>query len=109
MLQCLANSSITQGRQAGHNGKTVAIDWFLKKAKLSDIFRTFFFCLYVFARYGFCEYLACIYFHECRLKENFMCVHFCKIDQNLKNPQKYVHAKISMFKIAGCRIAFFDN
>ena len=48
MLQCLANSSRTQGRQAGHNEKTVAIDWFLKKAKLNDIFCTFFFlCIFL--------------------------------------------------------------
>ena len=68
-----------------------------------------FFSLYILGRCEFCEYLACTYFHECRLKENFTCIHFFKIVQNLKDSQKYAHAKISMFKIVGCRIAFFDT
>ena len=68
----------------------------------------FFFFVYS-CEFEFCEYLACTYIHKCRLKENFTCIHFFKIVQNLKDSQKYAHAKISMFKIVGCRIAFFDT
>ena len=49
-----------------------------------------------FVKYEFCVYLACIYFRECRLKDNFACIQFCEIDQNSR---KNTHAKISTIKV----------
>ena len=37
-----------------------------------------FFCELIFAKYEFSPYLACIYFRECLLKENFACFNFAK-------------------------------
>ena len=65
-------------RQAGQDRKTVVIDGFSKKAELTNIFcayiHIFFFRVIIFAKYEFCAYLACIYFRECHLKENFACI-----------------------------------
>ena len=41
-----------------------------KKAELTNIFVHKFFHVFIFTKYEFCAYLACIYFSECRLKEN---------------------------------------
>ena len=60
------------------------------------IFFLFFFRVLIFAKYESFAYLACIYFRECRLKENFACNLFWEIDQNSR---RYVHAKISTLKV----------
>ena len=70
------------------------------KAELTENFCAhFFFRVLILAKYEFCAYLACIYFRERRLKENFACIWFCEIDQNSRNSQKYIHAKIIMLKV----------
>ena len=76
----------------------LVIDWIiLKKAEWTNIFCAYFSsCMILaFAKYKFCAYLECIYFRECRLKENFACIWFCKIVQNSRN----VHAKIGTLKL----------
>ena len=81
-------------RQTGQDGETC--NWLvLKKAEWTNIFCAYFFRVYISAKYEFFAYLACIYFRKCRLKENFACVLFCKINQNSWNSEKDVHA-ISM-------------
>ena len=37
-----------------------------------------FFRVFVFAKYEFCAYLACIYFRECRSKKNLRVFNFAK-------------------------------
>ena len=66
------------------------------------------FCEFIFAKYEFSAYLACIYFRECLLKENFACIWFCEINQTSRNSRKYVHAKISTFKADKNRILHFQ-
>ena len=61
-----------------------------------DLFEDINFRVFIFAKYEFCTYFACIYLRECRLKENFACIKFCEIDQNSR---KYVHAKNSTVKV----------
>ena len=72
-------------RQVGHDGKTVAIDWFWKKPELAKKFCAFF-CELIFAKYEFSPCLACIYFRDCLLKENFACFNFAK---STKLPEIY--------------------
>ena len=77
-------------RQAGNDGKTVVIGLILKKKKKKKgaWINQHFLCIFIFSRvfifakYGFRAYFACIYFREWRLKENFACIWFCEIDQN---------------------------
>ena len=45
-----------------------------KKAELINICCAYFFRVFIFAKYEFCAYMTCIYFRECRLKENFPCI-----------------------------------
>ena len=58
-------------RQARHEGKSVVPD--SKKAELTNIFCTCNFFVFIFMKYEFFTYLACIYFCKRRLKENFAC------------------------------------
>ena len=61
----LTNASVKINRKtSGHVGKI---------AVLTNIF----FCIFIFAKYVFCGYLAWIYFCECRLKKNLVCISFC--------------------------------
>ena len=63
-------------RQAGHDEKSY--HWLiLKKAELTNIFLLFFF-YFIFRKFEFFAYVACIYFCECYLKENFGGFNFAK-------------------------------
>ena len=61
-------------KQAGHDLYWFIIDLLLIDSKnLAELILCIFFFVY-FVKYEFCAYLACIYFRECRLKENFACI-----------------------------------
>ena len=68
-------------KQAGHHSYWLIIDLLLTDSKTSWIIFMHIFFVH-FVKYEFCAYLACIYFCECRLKENFACISFYEIDQN---------------------------
>ena len=61
-------------KQAGHDLHWFIIDLLLIDSKhLAELILCVFFFVY-FVKYEFCASLACIYFRECRLKENFACI-----------------------------------
>ena len=60
-------------RQAGHNGRTVAIDWFQKKAELTNVFCTYFF-VFIFGKYEFFCILSVYLFSKMLFKRKF-CVY----------------------------------
>ena len=71
-------------KQAGHDLYWFTIDLLLIDSKyLAELILCIFFSCIPWNE--FCVYLACIYFRECRLKENFAFISFCEIDQNSQN------------------------
>ena len=87
-------------RQAGQYGKTCY--WLIdsKKSWINQHFLRTLIFVYLFLRnMNCCAYLACIYFRECLLKENFACIWFCEIDQHLWDSRKYVRAEIRALKV----------
>ena len=55
------------------------------------------FFVFIFAKYGFYAYLVFMYIckYKENLKENFACVYFREINQNIQNSKKFEHAKMS--------------
>ena len=85
-------------RQAGHDEKSYY--WLiLKKVELTNIFLLFFFFFYfILRKFEFFAYVACTYFCECYLKENFGGFNFAKSTQIHE-----IHEKIYTWRLAGLR------
>ena len=64
-----------------------------------------FFCELIFAKYEFSPYLACIYFRECLLKENFACFNFAKstkLREICENTYTRKLVRLRQIKIGDC-------
>ena len=88
-LQRKGHSAYVSVKINGKTGRSRWENWFIidlfliGSKNLTELVLCIFFFVYLFSRnMSFFAYLACIYFRECRLKENFACISFSEIDQN---------------------------